>query len=306
MEESLREALAAYGLDGAEATLLRHNENATYHVVRGGREYVLRIHAPRPGFALEMFGVDRHGREKLEGELAMLRALAEGGLPVQRPVENRAGEGVTTLQGGDCATLLTWLEGDAVRDVTEEIAQDAGRLAARIQRQLAALNGLDRYRYDEALLERLRVLLAEGDAEGAFADGMSDIAAALDAIRAHMADLRAGGNTFGLIHADFSKGNLIQTKVGLAPIDFCLSGYGFHAQDLGGLVADFGDKWRVAIIRGYADVTGVPVDERSVDLFVALGVLLFLGSHWRSARGEDWFPGALLRWRRTLFRPLSV
>jgi len=306
MEQSLKEAFAAYRLDGADAKLLRHNENATYHVSRRGREYVLRIHAPRPGFVLEMFGVDRHGRGKLEGELAMLRALAEGGLPVQRPVENRMGEGVTVLESGDCATLLTWLEGENVSEVTEEIARDAGRLAARLHACLAALGGLDRYRYDEALLERLRLLLAEGDADGAFGGGMPDILAALDAIRSHMAALRARGNAFGLIHADFSKGNLIETPSGLAPIDFCLSGYGFYAQDLGGMAADFGDKWKNAITRGYSDAEGISVTEKSVDMFVALGVLLFLGSHWRGVMGEDWFPDALLRWRRTLFKPLSV
>ncbi len=309
MEQNLREALAAYGMDGADAVLLRHNENATYRVACGGRECVLRVHAPRPGFALEMFNVDRHGRGKLEGEIAMLRALSEGGFPVQRPVENRAGECVTVLESGDCAMLLTWIEGKTVSDLTEEIARDAGRLAARMH---ICLNGrgdldrIDRYRYDESLLVTLRALLLKGDEAGAFGDGMTDISHALNAIAARMALLRARGNGFGLIHADLSKGNLIQTKGGLAPIDFCLSGSGFFAQDVGGMTADFGDPFRGMLLAGYADAWGSAPDEASVDAFVALGVLLYIGSHWRGAMGADWFPGALKRWRRTLYRPLSV
>ena len=308
MEQNLREALAAYGMDGAEAALLRHNENATYHVASGGREYVLRVHEPRPGFALEMFGVDRHGRGKLEGEIAMLRALSEGGFPVQRPVENRAGECVTVLDRGDCATLLTWIEGETISDLTEEIARDAGQLAARMHlflNERSDLHGINRYRYDESLLVTLRALLLKGDEAGAFGDGMADISHALNAIGARMALLRARGNGFGLIHADLSKGNLIGTKKGLAPIDFCLSGYGFFAQDVGGLTADFGDRFRCALLAGYADTWGCAPDETSVDAFVALGVLLFIGSHWRGVMGEDWFLDTLARWRSTLFRPLS-
>ncbi len=306
MEQKLKEALAAYRMECAEATLLRHNENATYHVAFEGCEYVLRVHTPRPGFALKMFGVDRHGREKLEGELAILFALAQSGLPVQRPMKNRVGECVTILESGDCATLLTWIEGEIVSEVTDQVARDAGRLAAQIHMNLERLGGIDRYRYDEALLAKLHVLLAEGDEAGAFQDGMPDLSYALDAIEAHMIALRKQGNTFGLIHADLSKGNLIQTKFGLTPIDFCLSGYGFIAQDLGGLAADFGDQWRDALVRGYADRSRMQVSERDLDVFVALGVLLFLGSHWKGACGEEWFPGALARWRRALFRPLSI
>ena len=159
MEQSLREALAAYGMETAETTFLRHNENATYHVFHLDREYVLRVHASRPGFSLGVLGVDRHNRGKLEGELAMLCALAEGGFPVQRPVENRAGDGVTTLASGDCATMLTWLDGDVIGEVTDEIARDAARLAGRMHLDLASrgnLIGIDRYRYDEALIETLR------------------------------------------------------------------------------------------------------------------------------------------------------
>lgn len=308
MEKSLNEALAAYGMEGARATLLRHNENATYHVAYGGRAFVLRIHAPRPGFVLSAFGVDRHGRGKLEAELLILRALAEGGIPVQRPITNRAGEWVTALESGDCATLLTWLEGETVGELTDEIAADAARLAGRIHRFLGArpeLARLDRYHYDEMILEKLSDLLSEGDRQKAFGDGMGEMRAALDAIGVCMADLREKEGGYGLIHADLSKGNLIATPFGLAPIDFCLSGYGFHAQDVGGLVADFGEGRRAAILRGYQDATGSAPGKRSVDAFVALGVLLYIGTHWQGVYREDWFPGALSRWRRTLFRPLA-
>ena len=94
MEPLLKEALASYGMDKAEARLIRHNENATYHVARAGREYVLRIHAPRPGFHLAMFGVDRHGKSKLEGELAMLDALADAGIPVSARIRKSRGGSV--------------------------------------------------------------------------------------------------------------------------------------------------------------------------------------------------------------------
>ena len=211
---------------------------------------------------------------------------------------------MSILSSGDCATLLTWIEGETITEVTEEVAQEAGALAARMRRALSARaelhSLLDRYAYDEGMVERLCGLLSEGFG----GEDIADMDGALAAIRGHMGVLRTRDAEFGLIHADLSRGNLIRSGRGLVPIDFCLSGRGFYAQDLSGLVADFGERFRGALIDGYSAAGDRAVEARSLDVFVALGVLLYLASHWRGAKGEEWFPGALQRWRRTLFRPL--
>ncbi|MGI6238759.1 MAG: phosphotransferase enzyme family protein [Christensenellales bacterium] len=307
MEENLRAALSAYRMDSAAAKLLRHNENATYRVEHAGRAYALRIHIPRAGFTLDTLGVERHEKPMLEGEMAMLRALLDGGFAVQRPIENRDGAVVTSLPCGASATMLSWLEGEPISEITDEIARECGALAARLRLFFDSPHGriaVERYRYDEGMIERLRALVQTGDAAGAFADGAADMRAALDAIERQMRMLRETTGAFGLIHADLTKENIIVTKDGLAPIDFCLSGYGFFAQDVAGMIAVFGETWRSAILGGYA-AAGAPMDARAIDPFVALSVLLFICAQWKGFMHDTWFQEGLIRWRREIFRPLS-
>ena len=106
--EYLSETLSRYGLEGANAEFIRHNENLTYNI---GGEYLLRIHKPKDGFSAESVfcGYDRTALRRTELEL--LKHLHDKGMTVQLPVQNADGDLVTVLSDGTAATMLKWIEG---------------------------------------------------------------------------------------------------------------------------------------------------------------------------------------------------
>ena len=301
----LRAALAQYDFRAPQATLLRHNENETYCVTDGGKKYVLRIHRPAAGFSLGTFGVDSHSKEMLESEMQILEALSESDIPVQRPVRNRSGAHVTLSEDAP-VTVLEWLEGPTLDDFEpdESDCLAAGAMAARMHRFFRAhpqLNALPRYRYDHELIDRLSDRLSQGQTEDVQIRIMLD---ALAAIREHTLKMQEKEGGFGLIHADLSRGNLVRTARGIAPIDFCLCGYGSRHMDLGSLVSNFKPHLTASLLKGYSDESGETVTEKDAAPFLAQQVLLFIAAHLRESAVWDWYPKAMDRWCKTLFLPL--
>ena len=305
-DEILRGALAQYDFHVPKAMLLRHNENETYLVTDGDKKFVLRIHRPAMGFSLETFGAASHSPEMLESEMKIVEALSAGNLPVQKPLRNRDG-GLVTSEDGVPVTVLEWLEGPTLDDFEPDDSdcEQAGAMAARMHRFFRAhpeLNALPRYRYDHELIDRLSARIASAEAEDAQIRIMLD---ALAFIRAHTLKMQETEGGFGLIHADLSRGNLVRTERGIAPIDFCLCGHGSRHMDLGALVANFKPHLSAALLRGYSAESGETVTEKDAAPFLAQQVLLFIASHLKESAAWDWYTEALDRWCRTLFLPLA-
>jgi Ser/Thr protein kinase RdoA (MazF antagonist) len=101
-----RAALAGYGLEGAQITLLRYEHNTTFRVDGAGGPYVLRIN--RPGV---------HTPATIASEMAWLRAVRrDTGLGVPEPVAARDGSlvclaGAPGVPGPRVCVLLRRLEG---------------------------------------------------------------------------------------------------------------------------------------------------------------------------------------------------
>jgi Ser/Thr protein kinase RdoA (MazF antagonist) len=60
MEKLLQEAISRYNLGNPKIEFIRHNENATYKIVDGQAEYVLRIHNHKEGFNIDILGEDTY------------------------------------------------------------------------------------------------------------------------------------------------------------------------------------------------------------------------------------------------------
>ncbi len=310
-EELLAEALRLYPFTAPNAQLIRHNENATYRVV-DGETYVLRIHRPAAGFTLGMFGVTGHTAELLGGEMAFIASLRAGtDIPMQTPVECVGGRLVGMLSDGTPVTALTWLEGETLEHAgaTQDLLRRVGEMTAKMHRHAQGVTAaLQRYAYGPGMLPRIAASVAKAaDASAITAEQCACMQGALAKIRARMDELDAMPGGPCIVHSDLSAANLIVRNGAVSPIDFCLCGYSHIHMDIGSLYGHWStEPERRALIDGYEAVAGTRVDFRYVEPYFALQVLLFIASQYERAKDWAWFGGAVGRWCRDIFLPLSA
>lgn len=313
MEQMVREALAQYALAVDRVELIRHNENRTYRVDGPQGSFLLRIHQPRAGYSLELLSEPAPAGARVEAELKMLAALADSGVcTVQRPVLTAQGRLTGALQQGTPVSLLSWLPGETMerQSAGPQQMRALGEMVGGLHWALRAWPGaarMPRYRYDGALVDqisqRLECLAAHGELEACY---WSALRGALQTIKRRMEHLDAQAGSFGLVHADLSKSNLILWEGRVAPIDFSLSGFAHAAMDLGGLFAVFVEpEEREALLAGYRDRQGWAPEWGDIEAYFALSVVLYIASHAPEPGERDWFGGALSRWCNTIFEPLA-
>lgn len=307
-------ALARFALSGADFSLIRHNENAVYDVRADGRRYVLRIHAPAPGFEpLPLCDADSLRQRKAEMEL--LRFLKEGGLRAQTPVPGLDGDAVQRLDDGTPATLLEWAAGDSYdalwgdANLPESAAYAAGFAAGRLN---ALARGTTqnfarfRPRYGKGVLpivdERLR---AAHDAEVVNREQLAVMRAALGRMGPLMRGTEAETG-LSLCHADISAGNLVWDGDAATLIDFSLAGIASPYLDLASLLTNFTrGRVRDGLCAGWEDGYGKRALLRLAEPYCALVIMLFLSQRYPAAKEWDWFPDALDGWTRDVFLPLA-
>jgi Ser/Thr protein kinase RdoA (MazF antagonist) len=267
-----REAAAAWG-GKAEPALLKLRENAVFAValpdtVRGA----LRLH--RRGYQTEA---------AIRSELWWLEALADLGVPVPRPLCTPEGEVVVRLSDGRIASMLSWVEGEALGEAGQPLPGDAAdqtRLHAAIGRLLAELHVTSDRLHLPASFQRPRWdvegLLGPSPFWGPFwehPEALPHEAACLAEARrlaeARLADFAAQGADQGLIHADVLRENVLVTEHRVALIDFDDAGFGFRLYDLGtALSQNLSEPNLPAIVtglvEGYATLRPLDAAEREM------------------------------------------
>lgn len=290
MNALLNEALAAFGLTGAQAEFLRHNENLTYRV--DGR-YLLRIHKAAEGLHVD------HAPALRRAERAFLRHLADKGLHVQRPAAH------AMLADGTQASLLTWLEGHHItqEEFTPALQHQLGGMLAHMQRAAADFRHPDVRRYDAAhALQQADALHLMGERHRLPPE---EIAIACRAAQTIAQRLSAAESDLIVIHCDLSQSNILLTPKGPAPIDFSLCGLGHPMHDLSVLLgAVRSQAERKAIASGYTDAGG-QIDLPLLDAGYVLGLLEALVIHADKWPLEDWFRPRLTRWVGEMLLPLA-
>ncbi len=292
----LNEALAAYGLSGAEAVLLGHNENLTYRVAG---QYVLRIHRAREGMSTAALDGDADAVSLRRTEMAFLRHLAAKGLHVQHPVPNLQGDDVTLLSDGTAATLLTWLAGEALTQegCTPNICRALGGLAFQLHQAARDFRPAAARRYDRAHCDRSSAVIAGLPLE-------EDDKSLLLAVLAHIGGVwDSRGDSACMIHADLSPGNVLQTPKGLAPIDFSLGGMAHPMFDLAVLTAQVPVSSLGDCKAGYLAAGGA-LDTAAYSAGFALGVIDMIVLFGAGTVQAEWFPRTMANWRENIFRPL--
>ncbi len=230
------EAATAWGAEGTPE-LLKMRENAIFRITLPEvGPAALRLH--RSGYQTE---------DAIRSELWWMGALVDHHLAVPRPLHTIDGALVAHLSDGRMASVLTWVEGEAVGEAGVPLPGDAAaqmRLHASIGHILAELHtttdrlhlppSFQRPRWDTDGLvgaapfwgrfwehpqanEAERRVLHEARHEAA----------------ARLADYAAQGADQGLIHADVLRENVLHSAHHIALIDFDDCGWGFRLYDLG-------------------------------------------------------------------------
>jgi Ser/Thr protein kinase RdoA (MazF antagonist) len=284
-------ALRHWGPVAVPACLIKARENVVFEVrLADGRHGALRLH--RPGY---------QAQAAIESELDWCAGLVRTGFPVPGPMATL--DGRWTCEAGDrVASCVSWMEGTALGHAGRPLegpAEDqtklyfgVGRLIGRLH---AATDGLPEGTGRARPVWDAAGLLGEAPLWGRFWENPAFSAAEraeIEAARARaarrLAELRANGGDFGLIHADVLRENILVREDGLALIDFDDSGWGFRLYDLGtALVQNLEEPAFGAIARslaeGYRSVRPTPAFD-AADLMLFTMLRAFASAGWIMTR----------------------
>jgi Ser/Thr protein kinase RdoA (MazF antagonist) len=239
----LQPILEQFGLRAATLEPLGHSQN-TNHVVTAttGERYLLRQHR-----------TDSYSLSELESEMIWLNHLHSHKLEVQRPVPLKAGNYILNHSTGRYS-LLTWLEGVVLDELSETQAENLGALTAQlhvIAKQFVPPDGFERLRYDAAYLEgNLNILRGVGrlhDDLPLLEQAMTRAQQAFDEDTERV-----------LIHADLHSDNVIVQASKIAVIDFDRCGFGPIIFDVVTALGYLEQPSRTAFLRGYGAVLALP------------------------------------------------
>ena len=298
----LGDALHRYGLTGAKAELIRHNENMTYCI---DDKFLLRIHKSKIGFTTVPFYKDIDIIKNRENELKFLEHLKSSGLYVQSPIKNNDNELVTVLRDGTVVTMLTWLPGRILdkSELSEALGYKLGEMLGKVHMAAKGYNANYSLIYDKNLCQRLQEilfnLLKNERLDNKYYTIMSD---SLELIGDKLKHSEA---EYIFVHSDLSLSNILISNDGLIPIDFSLFGYSTPMLDFGSIYC-FVDEvnCRISIVKAYEETTGCKVNTDEIDIYFALQILLGIVSHYELWIDEDWFCNRLPEWCNETFIPL--
>jgi len=303
-----RQAMSHWGVNAPVLDLISHRENAVFRTnLKDGTPAALRLH--RPGYNTE---------QEILSELWVSKELAENGFPCPKPTPTDAKGFLASLADGQCATMISWVEGAPIGNAEAGIDQAAGDKIALyhdVGALLAALHTkTDQMKFGADFSRR------KWDAEGFLGDSphwgrfwenpvltrdeSHLLQAARTKARADLVRFQSAGADFGFIHADALRENIFCNGNGLTLIDFDDSGFGFRLYDLATALSQSVDdadylRLRQAIVDGYR--TRRALDDHAallLPLFQMLRTMASLG--WAIPRLSPDDPGVSVYARRAL------
>ena len=287
MNGIVAQALAAWGLEGAEVSFVAARENKIYRVARGDTEIALRLHR-------EAYRTDT----ELQSELDWMAEVACSGIAVPAPVPARNGAFLVRIDDVQ-VDALTWLAGDTLEEILSTLGQSRrATLFFELGRQMAQLHHVS-----DAWQRPTGFKRAHWDRDGLLGDaplwdrfwenpglGPED-RDLLRSFRRKATDALAvndGERDYGLIHADLVAGNVLVESDMLKFIDFDDGGFGFRLFDVATALlkhdmADDFSQLQCALIDGYRSVRALDLGE--LDLFLALRSVTYVG--WNITRSHE-------------------
>lgn len=280
-EIAARKVLDAFGLHDQVLAFLRHGDSVTFKAIgRKHGAYLLRLHSPivsnmRPN------GVSA---DELISELVWIEALSrETDLALQSPVRTPAGELITAVEVEGhrepvFASLLEWIDGVPYhRDLeTAQTAHQIGATFATLHQHASTWReppGFLRPKRDsDYFLSSLGVFkqsVSDGVVDGSAYDELAQV---VHWLVENVSLESRESDSFGILHADGHKGNMLLHAEGIRLIDFSFCAFGNYMFDLGVVLSDMKPDLIPECIAGYEHVRPLP------DGYERLVEGLFLGS----------------------------
>jgi Ser/Thr protein kinase RdoA (MazF antagonist) len=275
-----------------------HRENAVFKVKTSTGFAALRIHR-----------TDYRSRVEIESELQWMAHLDQAGIEVPTPFVTRNGNYVAEVSNDQrqsySVDLLVWLDGEPLGTSRVPLAYSKQQLecifldvGSRLARMHAASDQWKKPRgFSRHALNR-EGLVGETAAWGKFweatcltPDEKKLMVKARQLAATKLDILSESGADYGLIHADLVRENILVADRSIRFIDFDDAGFGFRMFDLAvALVKNreepHYESIKTKLFDGYKSVRQLStMDERSLDLFLALRDFAYLG--WADARREE-------------------
>ncbi|OAB45482.1 phosphotransferase enzyme family protein [Paenibacillus glacialis] len=299
-DKLITEILEQYPIHVSSTAFIRHNENLTYKVTDelSGMSYLLRIHK---SVISTMSGL-QHTNEGLKIEMMLLNELSgTTDIMVQTPVRNSLGGWVTQVTEEGVvvhSTLLRWIEGRDIQKGEVISKEHITHLAEQVRNlhQFGRASGVSSSEFrptysditeNESMLKQLEL----GVSLGVFSvDDFIIVKKFFELLNARLETYPKTVNTWGIIHADINKGNLLITQHGIAIIDFCLFGYGYYLYDVAGSVLSFKPEDRLHFIAEYIDKssTFTEKDMQLLEGFMILCIFGFYAFHMENEEQHAW------------------
>lgn len=279
MIDPVEQALALWGLAGAECRLVAGRENRVFRVTAPWGMAALRLR--RPGYRSDA---------ELRSELDWMAAMRAAGLSVPRPIAAASGALLEQVEGFR-VDLLHWLPGQPMGEGRAPLAlPDAPAVFARLGAEMARLHaacdawtppeGFARVRWDAD------GLLGEAPIWGRFCenptlspDQRTFFLRFRDKAAAELARIGADLDQ-GLIHADLVRENVLLDGARLHLIDFDDGGWGFRLFDIATALLKHRHEpaypaLESALLAGYGHQR--QIDLAALPLFMALRAVTYLG-----------------------------
>ncbi|MBD1206643.1 MAG: homoserine kinase [Rhodobacteraceae bacterium] len=279
MTDPVAEALALWGLEGAEC-----------HLVAGRENRVFRVETPRGTAALRVRRPGYRSDAELRSELDWMDSMRRAGLSVPQPIASRSGALLERV-GDFRVDLLDWLPGQPMGEGRGPLAlTDAPGVFSRLGEEMARLHaacdawlppdGFARVKWDAEGLIGETPLWGRFWENPTLSPEQRDLFLRFrDLARVELARID-GAVDQGLIHADLVRENVLLDGDRLHLIDFDDGGWGFRLFDIATALlkhrheSDFSEL-AAALLSGYRRVR--TIDTRPLRLFLALRAVTYLG-----------------------------
>lgn len=248
-------AIQQYDLDWNRIRFIQLSGTITYKIETDTKgSYLLRMHP------------ERQTKAEIESELYFLKELSESkfkdDLIAPEAVASRDGslilEAATEKDyRSPYVTMMRWVEGEHLREFTEQHVFSMGAMIAKLQNLAARIAvpstfvrpywGVASFRQEVAKLERFYTrFLSESSWEL--------YQKAIEKIIQQVSCMTPDEQNYGLIHADVHSGNLVFHNDIPYPIDFGRLSYGYYLYDVAGALLELNPVLRKWYLDGYASI----------------------------------------------------